>query len=296
MIYLGSDAPHKAAVVTAYCEQNAIDRVVVCSPAKFDFDLSALAVPVRFVDWPEIIMYRTFYPLLQEIDGRTLVVVNECLRVQKRHDLTYNCIRHYLSQTVHVLVFQWLPCIDGMGDFMTLFDFATGSKYKREPYSVGMLERVTVQVVERAPVFRVTPVVASERIHADYARERAKLFANVGASDPHTIPRNLYLMGGKAKLASLPLMAWCVGRNNRFKVDRMAPYKEDSYPCPLYVVFELPHNFIDFSDMSALARQTEFEVLATDLRADAWYIGRYAQWAERIKSGYADLRQFAQCA
>ena len=71
----------------------------------------------------EIIQYKFYYRLLQEIGKDTLLVVNECLRMQNRYDLTYNCLRLFLQQTPHALVFQYLPIIDTIADFMVLFDF-----------------------------------------------------------------------------------------------------------------------------------------------------------------------------
>ena len=61
----------------------------------------------EFIEWADIIEYRYYYRLLQEIGSKTLVVVNECLRTQARHDLTYNCMRLFLNQTDHRLIFQY---------------------------------------------------------------------------------------------------------------------------------------------------------------------------------------------
>jgi hypothetical protein len=72
MIYLGR-APHeKAAIVDAYLAEHDLSHCVVLSPEKF----SALDVNAEVVDWPEIIMYRTFYRLLQEIGPQSLVIFN----------------------------------------------------------------------------------------------------------------------------------------------------------------------------------------------------------------------------
>lgn len=293
-IHLGLTAAQKQARILSYCAGRGLEHVVFLSPDKFGFPLELPRV--RSIDWPEIIMYRTFYPLLQEINRRTLVVINECLRTQNRHDLTYNCIRHFLNQAGHVLIFQWLPLIDAMQDFMILFDFATGSRWKRERYDVDLLAEIRIEIMERQPVFHDLPVPTDQATRAAYDRTRAELFRQLGARDPHTIPRNLYLLGGKAKSAAVPIMRHLVGRNNRLKLERMATYREDSYPAAPYVIFELPHNFIDLADFSTLAEQSEFDVLAADLKVDRWYLDRYTAWAQRIADGYADLRRFAQCA
>ena len=62
-------------------------------------------VPIRQIEYNEVIMYRTFYPLLEEIGPDHLLVVNEFMRTRNRNDLTYNCLRHYLNQCGHTMVF-----------------------------------------------------------------------------------------------------------------------------------------------------------------------------------------------
>jgi hypothetical protein len=290
VIHLGLRPADKAGLIAQHARQHDLKKIVVCSPERFRFDLPDLPCPVQWVDWPEIIMYRTFYPLLQEIDQRTLVVVNECLRTQDRYDLTYNCIRHYLNQAGHVRVFQWFPCIDTMQDFMTLFDFATGSRWKRTPWDIDPPEPVALQITERTPVIIPVPVPTDARLRAAYDAERTKLFAGLGAKDPHTLPRNLYMVGAKARAAHAPPFTALLGRNTKTGA---APYKADRYADPPYTVLDLPHNLIDLADVSALTGQTHFNVLACDLKADRWYSERATQWAQRIADGYADLRSWA---
>ena len=292
MIRLGFLPNEKAASIASYAADHDIKKIVICSPKKFEFDISSVQVQVQWVDWPEIIMYRTFYPLLQEIDARTLVVVNECLRTQDRYDLTYNCIRHYLNQAGHVQVFQWLPCIDTMQDFMTLFDFATGSRWKRTAWDIDPPEPVPMEIIERTPVITAIEAKTTGTLRAQYQAERDKLLGSLGAKDPHTLPRNLLMVGAKARAASAPPFTALLGRNTKTGA---APYKADAYPDTPYTVLELPHAFGDLADVSSLSGQTNFNVLACDLKADRWYIERYAQWAQRIADGYTDLRAWRQC-
>lgn len=291
MIRIGLTPREKLTEIAAALDGRDAGKVVFCSPAKFAFDASSLGVPTEWIDWPEIIMYRTFYRLLQEIDQRTLVVVNECLRTQNRYDLTYNCIRHFLRQAGHVAVFQWLPCIDTMQDFMTLFDFATGSRYKRERYAPGDLpEAVDLRIEPRAPRFVPLPVRCAPDVHARYAEQRAALFAGLGARDPHTLPRQLHLLSGPCKRLHLAPMTWHVARNARLGRELIATYGERDFPHAPYRVVEWPHDFIDFADFACLAGQADFEALVADTPADQWYMQRYAQWAQRIADGIADLR------
>lgn len=286
MIYLGYAPTEKRAIIADYCKRHGITHVILLSPSKFLFD----APVTEAIDWPEIIMYRTFYRLLQEIGPRSLVVVNECLRTQNRYDLTYNCIRHFLNQAGHQLVFSWLPIIDAIDDFMVLFDFDTRSRWKRERFDSELLSECTIQISRRAPRFMSVSCVTDASLQAAYQREKSKLIDGIGTKDPHTIPRNLYLMSGKARMQAVDAFGgWHIGRNNRFKMSRWQTYKEDSYPNAPYAVFEFPHNFIDFADFLALSQQTCFSALVADLPVDRWYFARYQQWAKRIEDGYASL-------
>ena len=287
MIHLGLSPSSKAERIAAYCAKHAIRKVFLLSPKRFAFPLQVEAWEA--IDWLEIIKYRTFYRLLQEIDSDVLVVVNECLRLQNRNDLTYNCIRQFLNQTKHVLVFQTLPLIDEPQDFMILFDFATKSKWKREKFDADLVKgECAVSIEPMKPAFHAEPVPVSDKVRADYAAAKEKLFRELGLKDPHTIPRNLYLLGGKAKAAAMKPDLRYVGRNNRIGAANLITYGDEA--SGTLEVFELPHNFLHFADLIATTRQTSFDVLRADLKVDHWYLSRYGEWAERIAGAYATLQ------
>ena len=289
MIHLGMTAAEKAAAIQGYCSEHGITEVVMLSPARFAFDCG---VPgTETVEWAEVIMYRTFYPLLQRIGAGTLVVVNECLRTQDRYDLTYNCIRHFLNQAGHQLVFQWLPCIEGMQDFMVLFDFDTRSRWKREPFDPSLvMENAKVSVTRRTPRLTRTDVPTCAKAKAAYAAAKERLFRELGSRDPHTIPRNLHLLSGKSKLDAVGQGEPLVGRNNRFKLAGMSTYDTAVAGGGRRRAFEMPHRFIDFSDFLAASGQEAVDVLTTDLPVDGWYFDRFTAWAGRVSDGYAELQ------
>lgn len=271
-----------------YCSAHGIEKVVLLSPAKFQFNCTF--PDHEHIEWSEIIQYKFFYRLVQEINPQTLIVINECLRTQNRYDLTYNCIRHFLSQTRHQLVFQYFPLIDDIQDFMILFDFDTRSQWKRSRFGVELLREARINARPVLPSLRPVLVHTSPQLKMQYEREKAKLIDGIGLKDPHTIPRNLYLLSGKAKLAAVNGGAY-IGRNNRFKLPQMQTYKELLYPNAPYTVFEFCHNFIDFADFLALSGQSTFEVLAADLKVDHWYLTRYQEWGGRLANAYASLQQ-----
>lgn len=287
MIYLGFQKDQKPDIIKRYCQDNKISKVVILTPEKFS--IQAVSDLSETVYYPQIIEYKFFYRLLQEICNDTLIVINECLRTQNRHDLTYNCIRHYLTQTKHQIIFQYLPIIDNDQDFMILFDFDTQSRWKREKFDIDLLQEAEIVILKREIIFNFIKIVADDKLKLSYETKKQKLFAEIGVKDPHTLPRNLYLVAGKAKLDYIDQSKKCIGRNNRFKVDSMHKYKQDSYPEDRFIVFEFPHNFIDYTDFIALSAQDEVDVLATDIKADQWYCNRYQDWKERLNETYTSL-------
>jgi len=298
MIYLGYAMPDKQAIIADYQAEHAIGKTVVISHEHFPLLIDG----ADQVGYSDVIMYVTFYRLLQEIDAHTLVVLHEVLRVQNRYDLAYNCIRNYLNQTQHVLVFQTLPLIDTPEDFMILFDFATQSRWKRRPFDAGLILDNARVAAQPWPVdFRRIDVPTSAATQRRYDQEKAKLFAGLGARDPHTLPRNLYLLGGKDKLAWIeqrqPSLFGAgdggprqyVARNKRLGNGVLA-YGEVQPGSGPYTVLELPHRFIDFSDFLVTAGQAASDVLVADLKVDHWYLDRYTAWKERIHATYTSLR------
>jgi hypothetical protein len=284
VIYLGLNNQEKDARIHDYCAAHAIEKVYILSPAKFRFDCAA--PNAEQIEYNEIILYKFFYRLMQEINPASLIVVNECMRTQNRYDLTYNCIRHFLNQTRHQLIFQYLPVIDTAEDFMILFDFDTRSQWKREKFETAPLREARV-VARPVPVSLTSLAVpTSDALQAEYARKKAALIDGIGLKDPHTIPRNLHLIGGKAKAQFLQAEGGTrnyLGRNDRLKLPGLQTYKEDAYPNTPYCVVEFCHNFIDFADVITLSGQSAFDVAVTDLKVDQWYFARFQDWARRVQ-------------
>lgn len=294
MIFIGLKNNEKMIEIKRYQADHDINKLVVISADEFPLAVDS-ADQVKYSD---VIMYVTFYRLLQEIDTKTLVVINECLRTQNRYDLSYNCIRNFLNLTRHQLIFQMLPQIDTREDFMVLFDFDTQSRWKRrsfDPYLVAQESRV--QVVPLPVGFERIDVPTSDRTRARYAAEREKMIETIGNRDPHILPRNLYLVGGQDKLAyiaslEMPLFqaeaSLYVARNKRLSHTNIVTYA-DVQPGQQYTLVELPHRFIDFTDFIQATGQAKSKVLVANLKVDNWYFSRYQKWSESIHDTYASL-------
>jgi hypothetical protein len=293
VILLGYDDEDARAEVVRYCETHPIRRVVVIASERF-LPMWTLPVPHEVVAWSDVIRYVFFYRLLQEIDGDTLVVVYECLRTQDRHDLTYNCIRHYLHKTPHRLIVQRLPIIDDVSDVMTLVDFATDSRWKREQPRAEILRAVEWSVRDIAVSFDAVDVATTAKERDAYARQKRALIDGLGVGDPHTIPRNLLLLAGRAKArwvaASGDSSRRYLGRNARLGIETLDTYDEAVRERAPYTVLEFCHRFIDFSDVVTATGQATYQALVTDLKVDRWYFDRFVAWAGRVRDAYSAIR------
>jgi len=289
MIYLGQNTEEKKKQIVNYCQANSIEKVFMISPQKFSFQVEI--ENIEYIEYDEVIKYKFFYRLLKEISKDCLIVINECMRTSNRNDLTYNCIRHYLNQTNHQLIFQYLPFVNDFEDFMILFDFDTKSQWKREKFSKELLSECNLNVKSHQIVLNAIDIVSSDEMKSKYESEKEALFKSIGLKDPHTIPRNLHLVSGKEKLKYLESGQSYIGRNNRFKLDNLETYKEENFKHQHYTLFEFCHNFIDFNDVITLTEQIEYPVLVTDLKVDIWYFERFKNWTKQLENGYASLQQ-----
>lgn len=291
MIGVGYSDDEKRAEIARAVAAHGVERVVVLHGARFPLALD-LPVPVEAHTWEDegLIRYTVFYRLLREVDDRTLIVVNELLRSQDRHALDYNCVRNYLQQTKHALVFQRVPIIDTFDDFAVLFDFATRSRWKREKVTPALLREVDVRVRPLALALDAIPVETDAKAREGYAREKARLLAGIGLRDPHTIPRTLHLVAGKAKARHVEAGVRYVGRNNRLGLPALATYREACAADGPYTVFEFCHGFLDFSDFVSATGQTQLRALVSDLKVDGWYFERFTAWCGRVRDACAVLR------
>ncbi len=287
MIYLGYSGEKKA-IIEKVIKDNKINRVYIFAPEDRITDYK-LAVTSEYITYKQLIEYEYFYKVLEFADKRTLIVLDECLRTKNRNDLTYNCIRHFLNQSGHQIIFQYLPIIDSIDDFMTLFDFDTKSQWKRHKFDKELLKECSLSINEIPIRFIFKETKCSTDTNKKYDAEKKKLFSNLGLKDPHTIPRNLYLVTGKEKIKLFDTDKKYIGRNNRFKLENMETFKA-KIDRGNYSVFEFPHNFIDFTDFLYFSKQTEIEVLTTDSKIDIWYMERYNNWLKELQDVYSNLR------
>ena len=84
------------------------------------------------ITFKEVIMYKHYFPWLQELGPDAVLVLNNCLKKLAFSCLEYNCIRHYCQQSGHVLVFSPLPLIQSIEDFKILRSFIAPNPFLKE--------------------------------------------------------------------------------------------------------------------------------------------------------------------
>ena len=167
-ILIGLDQIQKCSEIAAYVERQKIAKVYVFYPEAFPLDYP----DCKAVEYKEIIMYRTFYPLLEEIDSDSLLVFNECLRTRNRSDLTYNCAHHYCNQTPHKIVFEYFPFIEDKNDFMILLDLLDKGRYKGKSFDWRFLQEQDIRGARHAFSRESIDVEVGEAVRSRYAEKK----------------------------------------------------------------------------------------------------------------------------
>ena len=276
MIRIGLTDDQKMAEIASYVQEHSeVRHVIIFAPKEHP-----LETDYETYSWSDIIMYKVFYPLLERIDDSYLIVTSELLRTKKRNDLTYNCLHHYLNQTPHRLHFHWFPIIDGIEDVMILADMDHPGKYKGRGISKHTLHELNITGIDRRPEIEIIPVDVPDGAVTAYEAERDKLFDNLGAGDPDTIPRKLHLWCGKYKAPMILPQNQYLARNGRFKKNNVVTYKEATDANRLSI--DIPYRRIELNDYLTRVQADTLRFLATPFKVDQYYAGELQQWHKMV--------------
>jgi hypothetical protein len=289
MIRIGLSDEEKRREITAYIEAHGIEKTIVFFWKAFPLQ----GVEGEHREYTDIIMYKYFYRLLEEIDERTLLVFNECLRAQNRSDLTYNCAHHYANQTPHVIVFEYFPFIEHPADFMILLDLMRPNKYKGKGFSPAMLADEDVLVKPHPLTLETLEIETPAKAVDQYEAKKEQLFANIGEGDPDTIPRQLHVWAGNLKKAYLKPNEIYVARNSRFKLPNVATYKTVN-PGQEYIVIDFPHRRLDFNDFLKVTGIKRVRFLHSELKVDKYYADELQRWIERRNAFYGQASLYPE--
>lgn len=284
MIRIGLNKRDKQKVINEYLQANEIKKIKIFyfkNRPEFKFNINE----VEYIEWSDIIMYKFFYRLLEEIDKNTLVVIDELMRTQNRNDLTYNCTHHYLNQTPHRIIFEYFPIIEDKEDFMILLNFENKNKYKGKSFEYGYLYDEDIKMKPHKIKLELINVEITEKEKQKYEDKKNELFDNLGNKDPDTIPRNLQLLAGDFKKKAIEVGKLYVARNKRFKLDNVFTYDEITKND--YIVIDMHFRRINFNDFLKTTQIEKVKYLNTILSIDTHVVNEFMKWKARLDSIYA---------
>ena len=278
----------KQSEIKEYVKTHDVKSVIVFSPKKFEMALPDLGdVPIRQIEYKEVIMYRTFYPLLEEIGENHLLIVNEFMRTNNRSDLTYNCLRHYLDQCGHQMVFEYFPFINDPSDFMILLDFDTKSKHKGFGFDKDFLLEEDIRCQNQCLTLNIDTIDLPAGAAEEYEKKRNSLFESIGNRDPDVIPRELHVFTGKWKKDGIRPELQYVARNLRYKLPNVTTYPH-VVAGQNYILLDWQHRRLQMNDFLRVTKQTELTYVSTGLSIDDVYINAFNEWLGRLEEFYAE--------
>lgn len=295
MIALGYAPTEKMYWVKKMAKENPeIKKVIVFSPPPYSLGAEAVAAAagceaVEYT-YDDIIMYRVFYPLLEEIDDTRMLVINECMRTTNRNDLTYNCLTHYLNQTKHRLVFEFYPFVSDTADFMILLDREQPNRYKGRGFDPAFLSEpgVVLKVLPHHYTLSQAVIDLPSGAQAAYEAERDRLFDSLGNGDPDNVPRRLHVWCGRYKRPYIDdhLDQSFVARNARFGRSNVTTYK-NAAPGVDYHMLDIPCRQMEVNDYLKRTGIHTLRFISTGLSVDNVYYHRIADWIKTLEDFYA---------
>lgn len=284
MIRIGLSDRQKQKEVAEYVQSQGIKKVFCFYFKRFPLKL-ALDCEVEHIERANIEMYKFFYRLLEEIDGDSLIVMNECMRTQNRGELTYNCAHHYLNQTPHRIIFEYFPIIESRDDFMILLDMENKGKYKGKGFDYGCLADEDIRMRPRRVKLSIVNVSIGERDRARYETKKEQLFASLGNKDPDNIPRALQLFAGDLKRATIDPSVMYVARNKRLGLANVLTYQDITGPGD-YAVIDTHYRRIEFNDFLKVTGSERINYLCTPLSIDSVITTAFVEWKARLDAIY----------
>lgn len=287
MIRIGLNEKQKQEEIKKYVKENNIKNVIVFSPKNMFMKLPKMDIPIRQIDYDEIIMYRTFYPLLEEIGKNHLLIANELMRDKNRNCLTYNCYAKYTNQTEHRIAFNYFPIISERRDIMILIDFINSQQHKGFGINNVDISKYDIKCIRKDIELSIVDIPLPESALDEYNEEKERLFDKLGNKSPDTIPRNLHIWTGKFKKPFLNDSEVYIARNKRFKQKNIFVYKE-AVPGLKYIIIDIPFRRLEFNDFLRTTGQEDLQYLSTGFGVDKVYIKDLKDWIKEVENIYAE--------
>jgi len=285
MIRIGLNSRDKQKVIDAYLQENEIKKIYCFYFKKYPSKYN-VPVEIEYIEYADIEMYKFFYRLLEEINDKSLTIMDECMRTQNRSELIYNCAHHYLNQTPHKIIFEFFPIIEDKNDFMILLDFENKGKYKGKAFDYVFLQAEDIKIKPFRVKLEPINVEITDKDKERYEKKRDQLFDNLGEKDPETVPRNLQLFVGDLKKKAIIPGEMYIARNKRFKFDNVMTYDEINKQGS-YIIIDTHYRRINFNDFLKITRMTKIKYLSTILSIDNVIITEFSKWKARLDAIYA---------
>lgn len=285
VIRIGLNQREKQKEIDQYLAQHEIKKVYCFYFKKFPYKYKA-DCEIEYIEYADIEMYKYFYRLLEEIDDKSLIIMDECMRTQNRSELIYNCAHHYLNQTPHRIIFEFFPIIESKDDFMILLDFENKGKYKGKSFDYAFLHAEDIKIKPFKVRLEIINVEITDKDRERYEQKRDQLFDNLGEKDPDTVPRALQLFAGDLKKKAIEPDELYVARNKRFKLANVKTYDEITKQGD-YIVIDTHYRRLNFNDFLKTTRMSRIRYLATTLPIDDVIITEFAKWKARLDAIYA---------
>ena len=285
MIRIGLNQNQKQKEVNGYIESHDIKKVYCFYFKKFKPSYN-VSCEIEYIEYADIEKYKFFYRLLEEIDNSSLIIMDGCMRTQNRSELIYNCAHHYLNQTEHRIVFEFLPIIDNKDDFMILLDFENKGKYKGKAFDYIYLQTEDVKIKSHKIKMEVINVPIASKDEEEYSKKKEELFNKLGSKDPDTIPRNLQLFAGNLKKSCIEPDKQYAARNKRFKFDNVYSYNDITKKGE-YIVVDTHYRRLNMNDFIKTTGMNKLKYLCTPLPIDCFIVDEFTKWKARLDAIYA---------
>lgn len=163
------------------------------------------------ISYADTVLYKFFFPWLTKLEpGTCTLILNNCFLSRKRHNLNYNCIRHYCKKIKpeNIIIFSDYPFIDEKNDFLTLWDMIQIDPFSRIQ-SVDDIDFCNCYFNSKIEIKSETKIDFPEKIVAQYEIIKAEAIGDQrfrrSPDSPDMIPKHLlrWTEKQKAKFAKL---------------------------------------------------------------------------------------------
>jgi hypothetical protein len=283
MIRIGFDYEQKQKCIEAYLSMHKIEKVYIFYFQKFKPEFQ-VDCEIEYVEFTDLIEYNPFYRLVTEINKNSLVIVDEFMRTQNRHELTYNCVRN-CTTSCNTIIFEYFPIIDDIQNIQILIDFDTRNRYKGQSFKSYFLDEIDIKSINRFPVLEIINIDITKEILKKYEDKKNYLFDNLGKKHPDTIITNLELYIGNFKKPYILENKNYVSRNDRFKKSNVSTFKNTTEKN--LTMIDYPIRQIELNDYIKASQSDKLTFISSQTKTDLYYITQYNRIYNEVGEIYA---------